>query len=383
MRRRHIFSVLLILIIIYFAIWFLLPKSYLAIHVHDKTVPEPPNYREHRELFYLSKHWRFTDKDDNFRQHDVDYSGYHPEENQRKERLTKELIGDAKLIYLADAYGIYDYEEGLIDYELRLPFELIDIDLIFGGFDQDEKKVLQDFSKNSNHIIVGEHNVFGYPTYLYEGVSPTIQNLFGVQYEGWLVRYYEDLEEVAYWVKLLYQRIYGTALELKGPGLVLVREDSSRAGWYGELLIFQDQDFKQQYPMILTSEEQHPLTKNAVKKVPYLYWVEILDVTNSNAEVLAYYEFPLKDEALEKLKTRGIDPLVPAFIYLEAPNEAKRIYFAGDFIDQHPAFLPHWMTGSVAIQRFLTYLPGIPPQYHFYFRWYAPVIKNVKNLVVE
>jgi hypothetical protein len=353
------------------------------MHVHDKTVPEPPNYREHRELFYLSKHWRLTDKDYNFRNYDEDYSGYHPEDKQRKELLTKELIGDAKLLYLADTYGIYDYEKGLIDYELRLPFELIDIDLLFGGFDQNETKVIQDFSKNNKHILIGEHNIFGYPTYLYQGSSPAIQNLFGVKYEGWLVRYYEDLEEVAFWVKLLYQKIYGTNLNLKGPGLVVVREDSNRAGWYGELLIFQDHDFKQQYPMILTSEKEHPLTKGAVKKVPYLYWVEILDVTNSNAEVLAYYEFPLKDEALEKLKIRGIDPLIPAFIYTDVPNEAKRIYFAGDFIDQLPAFLPHWMTGSVKIQRLLTYLPGVPPQYNFYFRWYAPVIENVKDLAIE
>ncbi len=300
-----------------------------------------------------------------------------------KEKLSKELIGDASLLYLADAYGIYDYEAGLIDYEERLPFELIDIDLLFGGFDENEVKVIKDFARNPKNTIIGEHNIFGYPTYVFPGSSQALQELFGVKYEGWLVRYYEDLEEVAYWVKLLYTRIYGGELNLKGPGLVVVREDSSRAGWYGDLLIFQNEDFKQQYPMIITSDEEHNLTDKVVAKVPYLYWVEVLTVTNANAKVLAEYEFPLKEEALEKLKIRGIEPLIPAFIYLDEPNTAKRIYFSGDFIDQLPALLPYWLTGSVNIQRTMSYLPGIPPQYHFYFRWYAPVIKNVKETYVE
>ena len=380
MRRLHIFILLLIVILIYLGIWFILPKEYLPLHVHDKTVPEPVNYREHRELFYLSKHWKFTDSQGNYRDFSKDYSGYHPLENQKKEKLTKDLIGDARLLYLADAYGIYDYEAGLIDYEERLPFELIDIDLLFGGFDENEIKVINDFARNPENTIVGEHNVFGYPTYIYPGSSQALQELFGVKYEGWLVRYYEDLEEVAYWVKLLYTRIYGSELNLKGPGLVVVREDSNRAGWYGDLLIFQNEDFKQQYPMVITSDEEHFLTDKVVGKVPYLYWVEVLTVTNANAKVLAEYEFPLKEEALEKLKIRGIEPLIPAFIYLDEPSKAKRIYFSGDFIDQLPALLPYWMTGSANIQRTMSYLPGIPPQYHFYFRWYAPVIKNVKEI---
>ena len=384
MKRIHIFLILLLVIIIYISIWFFLPKSYLPIHVHDKTVPEPVNYREHRELFYLSKHWRYTDADGNFRDYRTDYSGYHPEDNHRKERLTKELIGDAKLLYLADTYGIYDYEDGLIEYELRLPFELIDIDLLFGGFDMDETRVIQEFARNPDHVIVGEHNVFGYPTYIYPGSSQALQDLFGVQYGGWLVRYYEELEEVAYWVKLLHTRIYGTELDMKGPGLVVVREDSSRSGWFGDLMIFQDQDFTRQFPTIILDEDkEHPLTDKAVRRIPYLYWVEILDITNDNAGVLVWYEFPLNDEALQRLKIRGIEPKIPAFIYLEEPGQAKRIYFAGDFVDQLPAFLPSWLTGSVRIQRALTYLPGVPPQYNFYFRWYAPVIKNIKGLVLQ
>lgn len=376
MKRRHIFSIFLLIIMGYFAIWFVLPTNSLSLLVVDKTVPEP-NYREHAAIFWLTNHWRLTDENNDFPKYDQDYIGYHPETNE-KQLLTKETLEGINLLYLADTYGIYDYEKGLVDYELRLPYEIMDIDLIFGGFNTEEALVIKDYARKQDHVLIGEHNIFGYPTYLYPESSQIIQETFGVNYNGWLVRYYEELEDVAFWVKVIYERIYGKELNLQGPGLVLVREGNGHYGWMEDLVIFQDEDFKEQYPMLIT-EKEHPLTKSAAKRVPYLYWIEILDAS-TETEVLAYYEFPLTDKASEKLKLRGIPTQVPAVVYYQVPHEATRIYFSGDFADQLPAFLPSWMTGSAKIQQLLTYIPGIPPQYHFYFRWFAPVMGNVTNL---
>jgi hypothetical protein len=352
LKRIHLLLIFVLIIAVYIAIWFITPLKSLSIHIHDKTVTEPVNYQEHRELFYIMKSLRFSKPDDTFYSYENDYSGYHPLENIKEERLSQELVKDSNILYLADSYGIYDYREGL--------------------------DVISNFVKDENNLLIAEHNTFGYPTYIYEGSSETMQQIFGVNYEGWLARYYEDLTEVAYWVKILYTRINGKEFDLEGPALVLVREDSNRAGWYGDLLIFQEEDFNQQYPMIV-KENENELMKDASKRVPYLYWVEVLSVENEEAEVLASYEFPLKEEALEKLKIRGIDSSIPAFISLKKENEAQRYYFAGDFIDQTPALLPSWLTGSLKIQKFFSYLPGIPPQYSFYFRWYAPVIEEIFN----
>jgi len=378
MKRWHIFSILLLILIIYFAIWFVTPTRALSLLVVDKTVPEP-SYREHQAIFWLTKQWRMTNESGDFRKYEYDYLGYHPETGQR-ELLTEEALEGIELLYLADTYGIYNYEDGLTNYELRLPYELIDIDLIYGGLNTEEASVIKDYSTKKDHVLIGEHNIFGYPTYNFPGSSPIIQEVFGVNYSGWLVRYYEELEDVAYWVKLTYERIYGVELDLTGPGLVLVREGSRASGWFEDIVIFQDKDFNQQYPMIAT-EKEHPLTKGAAKRVPYLYWVEVLEADNA-ADVLAYYEFPLTDEASEKLKIREIDTKIPALVYKQVPNEAARIYFAGDFADQLPAFLPPWMTESGRIQRLFTYIPGVPPQYKFYFQWFSPVLKNITDLVL-
>ncbi|MDF2614526.1 MAG: hypothetical protein K0S71_2312 [Clostridia bacterium] len=366
------------MIIVYFSIWFVMPTQVLPLLVVDKTVPEP-NYREHSAIFWLTKHWRMTNENKIFRQYASDYIGYHPKKSE-KQLLTKDHLDGINLLYLADTYGIYDYEKGQIDYELRLPYEQMDIDLIFGGFNPKETHVIKDYAKNKDHLLIGEHNILGYPTYLYPESSEIIQEVFGIKYNGWLVRYYEQLEDVAFWVKVVYERIYGKELNLTGPGLVLVREGNSRYGWIEDLVVFQDTDFKEQYPTLVI-EKEHPLTKGAAKRIPYLYWIEILDNVDA-ADVLAYYEFPLTDQAAEKLKMRGINNKVPALVYYEVPEQGARIYFGGDFADQLPAFLPSWMTGSAKIQQLLSYIPGIPPQYHFYFRWFAPVLYNITDLVM-
>ena len=269
MKRWHILLILLFLIIIYFSVWFVSSKKTLSIQVLDKTVPEP-NYREHEAIFWLTKHWRMTDTHKIFRKFDKDYIGYHPLTNQ-KDLLKGSDLDGINLLYLADTYGIYNYENGLTDYELRLPYELIDIDLIFGGITTEEAATIKEYSKDGSNLIIGEHNILGYPTYNYPESSEIIQEVFGVKYNGWLVRYYESLEDVAYWVKVVYEKIHGKELDLTGPGLVLVREGGSRTGWYEDIVIFQDEDFTQQYPVI-SIEKEHPLIKDATKKIPYLYF---------------------------------------------------------------------------------------------------------------
>lgn len=378
MRQIHVFIIFLALLIVYVSVWFLLPKTELALLVVDKTVPEPADYREHRAIYWLSKHWRLTDNEGNYRRHERDYVGYHPKTDQR-DILVDEHLEDIELLYLADTYGIYDYEKGLIDYELRLPYEYQYISLIYGGFSLEEAQRIRAFSQQTDTWVIGEHNIFGYPTYFSSEASIMIQDVFGVRYDGWLVRYYEALEDVAFWVKQLYERIYGKELDLTGPGIVLVREDGHRSGWYGDLVVFEVEDLTSQYPLL--HNEEHGLLKGASTGVPYLYWMEILSV-HENAEVLAYYELPLTDEAAEKLHIRGLSTRIPALVYYEVPGQGTRVYFGGDFADQLPAFLPASLTGSTMLQRLITYLPGIPPHYQFYFRWYAPVMRNIIRRII-
>lgn len=372
MKQAHVVVAIVLLVLLYGAVWFVLPTRAIDVLVVDKTVPDT-HYREHRAIHWFLKHWRYTDASGSFRDYAADYLGYHPTA-ERGELLEARHLEGVKLLYLADSYGVYDYEKGLIDYERRLPYELQFVNLIYGGITLEEAETISKFASQPGVYLVGEHNVFGFPTHADYRAAEELQDTFGVRYQGWLVRYYESLQDVAFWVKLLYERVYGKELTLTGPGLVVVREDSSRRGWFGDLVVIEQKDLTLEYPVIHSGE--HPLLHGAAKKVPYLYWMEFLDVVEGS-EVLAYYELPVNEEAAKKLKARGLSTKIPAVVYRRIPNQGTQVYFAGDFADQLPPFLPSAMTGSATLQRLLSYLPGIPPHYQFAFRWYNPVIRNI------
>lgn len=340
--------------------------------VVDKTVPET-DYREHRAIYWVAEHRHFINPDGSFYDHEKDYLGYHPTDG-RQELITEELLENHNLLYLADTYGIYDYEEGLKAYEEKLPYQHQDIELLYGGLSLDEVEAIKKYAGNANNILIGEHNIFGYPTYLNPEASLTLQNIFGVRYSGWLTRYYSDLDEAAFWLKERYSQIYGQQWDLAGPGMVFVREEVPALNWQRDLVIVTDDKFDGPWPVL--SDSDHRLTEGASRNIPYLYWVEILEVI-PEADILTYYELPLKEEALTALRIRGLPEHIPAVVHYTPPDRAERIYFAGDFADQLPAMLPARLIGSARIQRLMTYLPGLPVEYRFYFQWYEPVITNI------
>lgn len=372
MKRRHILLIFLIFFGIWFLSWTLSPKHSLELLVINKTVPEN-DYREHRAIFWIAEHRRFSNPDGNFYRTAKDYLGYHPETN-KQEKLTQPDLEMIDLLYLADSYGIYDYEEGLEQYELQLPFEHQDIELIYGGFTLDEVEAVEQFASRTNRLVIGEHNIFGYPTNTNPEAALRLQAVFALNYTGWLARYYSDLNDAAFWLKELYETIYGQEWDLNGPGMAFIGEEAPAMNRQRDIVIITADQFNQPWPVI--HNEGTPLTSGASDLIPYLYWIEVLEVL-PEAEVLAYYELPLKEEAYPPLDRRGLPRRFPVVINYMPPGEAARYYFAGDFADQLPALLSPRFTGSAGIQRFMSYLPGLPVEYRFYFQWYEPVLTKI------
>ncbi len=372
MRRWHIILIIVLLLGGWLIHWPLSSRQAIEMLVVNKTVPDE-HFREHRAIFWIAEHRRFSKPDGAFYRAEKDFLGFHPETGN-KETLSASDLENPDLLYLADSYGIYDYPEGFELYELQLPYKIQNIELLYGGFDLSEVEAVEEFAKNGDKIIIGEHNIFGYPTYLDPLASTRLQALFAVSYTGWLVRYYSDLNETAFWLKETYEKIYGKRWDLSGPGMVFVQEEVPSFNWRRDLVIITAEELTGPWPVIST--EDHRITGRTSRNIPYLYWVEVLDV-HPGAEVLAYYELPLASESRTALEIRGLPERFPALINFEPPGEARRIYFAGDFADQLPALLSPRLTGSAGIQRFMAYLPGLPTEFRFYFQWYEPVLNNI------
>jgi hypothetical protein len=372
MKRWHVLLIMIILLGGWLLYWPLSPRQEVKMLVVNKTVPDT-HFREHRAIFWIAEHRRFSKPDDPLYRVEEDYLGYHPE-NGKKEILASSDLEDLNLLYLADSYGIYDYPEGFELYEAQLPYKIQDIELLYGGFDLKEITAIEEFSLKDNSIIVGEHNIFGYPTYNDPDASLRLQAVFAVSYTGWLAHYYSDLNETAFWLKELYAKIYGRQWDLSGPGMVFVHEEVPAFDWRSDLVIITAEELSGPWPVIKTGTGN--LTGRSSRNIPYLYWVEVLEVL-PEAEVMAYYELPLKDDARSALNRRGLPERFPAMISHAPPGEARRIYFAGDFADQLPALLSPRLTGSARLQRFMSYLPGLPTEYRFYYQWYEPVLTDI------
>lgn len=97
--------------------------------------------------------------------------------------------------------------------------------------------MIKEFAGNEDATLIGEFNIFNYPTYLDREASQTLQSIFGVQSTGWSGKYYTDLREAAFNLKELYNRIYGKDWEFRGDGMVLVREDMPQWEWYPDILV--------------------------------------------------------------------------------------------------------------------------------------------------
>lgn len=372
MKRWHVVLIIIILFGGWLVYWPLSPVQDIKMLVVNKTVPDA-TFREHRAIFWIAKHRRFSKPGGAFYRFDHDYLGYHPAAG-KQETLTASDLADPDLLYLADSYGIYDYPEGFELYEKQLPYKIQDIKLLYGGLDLEEVKAVEDFSLKENKVIIGEHNIFGYPTYLDPEASLRLQAVFAVNYTGWLARYYSDLDQAAFWLKKSYEELYGQKWDLSGPGMVFIHEEVPSLGWRNDLVIITAEELTGPWPVINTSTAQ--LTGRTSQNIPYLYWVEVLEVL-PEAKVLAYYDLPLADESRATLDKRGLPERFPALIHYNPTGAARRIYFAGDFADQLPALLTPRLTGSVRVQRFMSYLPGLPNEYRFYFQWYEPVLANI------
>jgi hypothetical protein len=102
--------------LISFIVWILYPRQELEILVIDKTVP---NFKcqEHKSIFWILEHLKFTDKKGEFHDYKTGYVGFHPDESKTYGHFDdlsglssselKEKVAAVDLIYFADTFSFY------------------------------------------------------------------------------------------------------------------------------------------------------------------------------------------------------------------------------------------------------------------------------------
>ena len=347
------------------------PARHLDLCVLDKTVPFR-NWYEHRSLYWLLLHLNIVKADGTNYAFERDYLGAYPppvpgDKPERTRDLAVEDVAGARLIYLADTYGVH--RDDLKSKE-RMDAALERSATLYGGLTPEEARAAAG-ALDSGKTLVAEFNTLGSPT----GVDArtTLEAALGVHWTRWIGRYFarlEDVSEVPQWMRNDYQREWGKPWRFEGPGYVLVQDDAHcevlRVGFEVRTIG-------------LTIERERPVDPHldrAADRIPYPYWFDVVEA-QPEAKRLASFAWHLEDAGRLRLKARGLPERFPA-VTLRVPQRGGAAwYFAGDFADNPMDPRPVPFLGYLAFRHLVEALKLAPSETAFYWRFYVPMMESI------
>jgi hypothetical protein len=347
------------------------PARRVDLCVLDKTVPFA-NWLEHRSFYWLLDHLNVVKADGTAYAMERDYLGAYPppipgDPPERTRDLAPSDVAGARLIYLADTYGVY--REDLASKQ-RMEAALERSPRIYGGLTPDEARAAA-AALPAGKTLVAEFNTLGSPTG--DEARTTLEGALGVHWTRWIGRYFvrlEDVAEVPEWMRRDYEREWGQPWRFQGPGYVLMQDDAHcevlRVGFEAETIG-------------LTIERERPIDPHlagAADRVPYPYWFDVVEARNE-AERLASFEWHLSVAGRNRLKARGLPERFPAVTRRAAPGGGVAWYFAGDFADNPLDPRPVPFLGYLGFRHLVEGLKLAPSETAFYWRFYAPMMETI------
>ncbi len=347
------------------------PARTLEICVLDKTVPFR-NWYEHRSLYWLFRHLNVVKTDGTHYAVESDYLGAYPppvpgDPPERTRDLSARDVAAARLIYLADTYGVY--RDDLKSKE-RMEAALERSPRLYGGLTPDEADAAAG-ALDRGKTLVAEFNTLGSPT---ENVArATLEAALGVHWTRWIGRYFSRLDnvgEVPQWVRDDYEREWGKPWRFEGPGYVLVQDDAHcevlRVGF-------------EVATIGLTIERERPIDPHlnrSADRVPYPYWFDVVENT-SEAKRLASFQWHATEAGRERLRIRGLPARFSAVTRRATASGGVAWYFAGDFADNPLDPRPVPFLGFLAFRRAIEGLKVAPSETAFYWRFYVPMMQSI------
>ncbi len=334
--------------------WRMAPAKTLEVVIVDKTVPFA-NYREHTAVSWLLHAMKIRNRAGKYLDPAHDYVGFDPA-TKRGRDVTEADLASADLLVVTDTYGVYSE-----DYAPPAdPSALGRSSKIYGGLTEDESRAIEAFAARGG-MVLGEFNAFASPTG--DRARARLEALFGVRWTKWVARYWPNLrdeKQVPRWLARLYERVYGRPFDLRGGGLVFVREES-------DVVVLGDGE---DLGAGVVSQEQ--TAGGAVFDLPrrgsFANWMDVVEATG--AEVLYEHVVDATPAGERKLAAHGLSPRFPA-----VTRRLDAWYFAGDFGDStmdlgdpERAWLLSYRQSAVGCTS---------AREAFFWGWYAPIVARL------
>ena len=341
----------------------------LSLVVLDKTVPYD-TYVEHSGFFWLLDQLKIVHPSGERYDRANDYIGAMPADRPgdppaRTVDLEHSHVEGADVLYLIDTYGVY--EEDLESGEAKLA-ALKRSKKIYGGLTTAEARVIE-ATQARGTTIVAEFNTMASPTG--SEARGALERVVGMRWTQWIGRYFpllEDREEVPQWLRDVCQRELNRPWAFTGPGYVLLQDDARC-----EVLVVG----KDSPAIGLTIEPEGRARQGAyakaVRGTPYTFWFDLV-IPAEGTEVLASYEWHLREPGNEKLRNLGLPQRFPAVTRRVPAEGGTAYYFAGDFGDSTVRGGRVPLAGFLTFRRWLEKTRRIPSHEAFFHRFYAPLM---------
>ena len=348
------------------------PSRTLSVVVLDKTVPFD-TYLEHAGFFWLLDQYKIVQPSG--ARYDVrnDYLGATPgtepgDPPANTRDLTEQAARQADLLYVIDTYGVYE-EDLASGAEKKAALERSH--KLYGGLTTQEARAIQSARRNGT-VVVAEFNSMASPTG--REAAAILEEVVGVRWTRWIGRYFpllEDTDEVPQWLRDVCQRELGQAWTFRGPGYVLLQDDTRC-----EVLLAGTDS-----PSIGLTIEPEPearkgVLRKAVPGTPYTFWFDLV-IPGPQTEVLASYQWGLNGPGNDKLRRLGLPQRFPAVTRHRNAAGVPAYYFAGDFGDSTVGDGRVPLSGFVTLRRWLEKMRRIPSHQAFYYRFYVPLISGI------
>jgi hypothetical protein len=339
--------------------WHAQPPRTLDVMVIDKTVATP-DYRKHRGLFWVLRHEKVRQRATGRElAEDRDYVGYRHDADGAP-RVVPITRRPSDLVYVADAYGVYEDDLKTGPNGLRSP-------LIHGGLSETEVDDTLG-SLRPGATLVGEFNIIASPTV--GRARAELGRALGVEWTGWVGRHFSYLDltvDLPLWIPRQWKRQTNTPWRFRGPGYVFVDE-------FGFMVVLVEGIDTPSPALRITVTPEAAKRYGTVRRQTWDYWFEVMEA-RPGAEVLATFDLELTPEGRRKMRGVPVERPFPAIVRSRHPTHLA-YYFAGDFADQPTvpgSYRYRWLP---EIRRWLG-AEHRDDQQAFFWRVYTPVMQTI------
>ncbi len=370
--KKLLLLILIILIAAPPVSWKMTDERQAQVTIVDASVTGE-ECRQHAGLIWLMEQMRLrTAEGRPYSLHD--YYGYFPFRRDEVRRLDRAGLEDTDLLYIADTGGVW--QSSLEDFELLRDRDRDE--LKHSGLARAEVTAIVEYIENGG-FAVGEAFLF---SARHEGGIPTrkrLEQAFGVTWTGWVGGWFKELnnvKQVPFWCRALYERISGNIWEFRGSGVLLFNEER------GEFLVLTyGAELRQPRPEIVITRRDQTLSGAVESGVPQWGWFEVVEAENPEG-VRALIRLNLSSSGQQLLQQKGLPASFPAVV-------AQYIGVDTYYLALDLSFAPTWLGPAQAswvpeIRATLASL--VESQFEgeeAFWKFYIPLLHNVLDQIAH